>query len=49
MSKSGNAWAEWHNSIGVGDCSQKIGVSVKGICCDNGLLVADREHFIRHF
>jgi hypothetical protein len=29
--------------------SQKIGVSVKLICCDNGLLVANREHFIRHF
>jgi hypothetical protein len=27
----------------------KIGVSVRRICCDSGLLVADREHFIRHF
>ena len=31
------------------DRSPKMVVSVKAICCDNGLLVCDYEHFIRHF
>ena len=26
-----------------------VRISVKRICCDSGLLVANREHFIRHF
>jgi hypothetical protein len=29
--------------------TRKIAVSMKRICCDNLMLISNREHFISHF